>query len=223
MLRARSALVLGVAAAVGVAGTGCADQSAAIRVGDDTVSEQDFVVEVETLRDNETVLQLIVDSQATRADLVGELSDDSFRQPFVGYMVEQRVLLILQAQLAAQEGVEPSEADLDGVRGQVESELETAEVDIADLPESFVDQLVGDIAVNNALQELPTEDIQEAFLELADTTDVELSSHLGEWDAESFLAGLQGQTQEAGAVTPPPAPQPASGEEDGADLGSPAG
>lgn len=220
MLRARFLLV-GAVVASGVAGVGCADQSAAIRVGDQTVSEADFVDEVEALRDNETALQLIVG--AARSDIVGELGDDSYSQPFVGYMVEQRVLLMLQQQLADQEGVELTDDELSVVRDDIVSQLQEGGVDPDELPDSYIDQLAEDLAVGQALQdEIPAEDLQAAFFEVVEETDVELNSRFGEWDADAFLAGLQGG-QSQGAVTPPAGPQPAPGADDGADLGLPAG
>ena len=82
-------LLMGAVVAVAVAGTGCADQSAAIRVGDDTVSEKDFREEVEALGQSETALQLMLG--ATLTDVAGELGDDSYTQPFIGYLVQQRV------------------------------------------------------------------------------------------------------------------------------------
>jgi hypothetical protein len=213
--------LLGAVAALGLAGTGCADQSAAIRVGDDTVSEQDLVEEMNALRDNEEALRLIVG--ASRDQIVGEMGDDSYLQLFAGYTVVQRVFYLLQHQLADQEGVEVSEAEVDELRDQLETELEGAGADVAELPGSLLDRLAEDFAIGQALQtELPAE-LQDAFMELADETEVELSSRFGEWDHEAFLAGLQGTGQIASAVTPPPAPRPAPGSEGGTDPGLPGG
>jgi len=232
VLRARFLLLMGAVVALGVAGTACAEQSAAIRVGDDTVSEEDFRDEVEALGKSETALQLMLG--ATRTDVAGELGDDSFTQPFIGYMVQQRVSLILQEQLAEQNDIELTDAVRDEVRGQIESEFENAGADMDDLPDAFVDQLVDDIAIGQALQSADQGDLQADYLELAENADVELSSHLGEWNNDAFVASLLGQGQDPqgqqiSAVTPPSAPQtaPAGGEGTegtaGTDPGSPAG
>lgn len=226
MLRTRLAFLLGAVAVVGLVGTGCAEQSAAIRVGDDTVSEKDFLDEVQALGESDTALQLMLG--AARTDVVGELGDDSYTQPFVGYMIQQRVSLILQGQLAEREGIELSDAERDEVRGLIEDEFANAGADIADLPDGFVDLLVDDIAISQALtNEMPPDELQTEFLELADRADVELSSRFGQWDNDAFVAGLQGQGQGISAVTPPPAPQAAEGDdagsEAGTDPGSPAG
>ena len=213
---------LAVVAAVGVASTACAEQSAAIRVGDDTVSEKDFLDELQTLRDNDVALQLIVG--ATPADITGEMGDDSFGQPFVAYMVEQRVFLILERQLAAKEGIEPSDADLDGVRSQIDDQFQSSGGKLTDLPDGYVDQLVDDLAIGQALQtQLGQDELQSSFVELADRTDVEVSSRFGEWNQDAFIAHVQGQQQQASAVTPPAAPLPSPDAQNGADVGSPAG
>jgi hypothetical protein len=204
---------------VGLASTACAEQSAAIKVGDDTVSESDLTDEIDTLSGNEALLQLIVSDQVTRDDIVGQMGEDSYTQPFVAYMIEQRVFLLLQSQLAEQEGIEPSKADREEVRGQIDDELANAGVDTDDLPDEYVDQLVDQISLSQALQQgLGQDEFQAKFLELAEKTDVELSSRFGEWDNDAFLARLQGQ--QAAAVTPPPAPL---SPEAGADPGLPAG
>jgi hypothetical protein len=222
--------LLGAVAAVGLVGTGCAEQSAAIRVGDDTVSEKDFLDEVQALGESETALQLMVG--AARTDVVGELGDDSYTQPFVGYMIQQRVSLILQGQLAEREGIELTDAERDEVRGLIEGEFENAGAQLSDLPDGYVDQLIDDIAISQALtNEMPPDELQTAFLGLADRADVELSSRFGEWDNDAFVAGLQGQGQgqAISAVTPPAAPQAGAGavsdagSQGGTDPGSPAG
>jgi hypothetical protein len=223
---------MGAVVAVAVAGTGCADQSAAIRVGDDTVSEKDFREEVEALGQSETALQLMLG--ATLTDVAGELGDDSYTQPFIGYLVQQRVSLMLQEQLAEQNGIEVNDDDRDAVRTQIESEIANAGANIDDLPEAFVDQLIDDVAVGQALQGAQGQsDLQGDYLELAENADVELSSHLGEWNNDAFVASLLGQGQGQGAqgqqlsaVTPPAGPRsaPGGGEgTEGTDSGSPAG
>jgi hypothetical protein len=224
VLRTRLAFLLGAVAAVGLVGTGCAEQSAAIRVGDDTVSEKDFLDEVQALGESETALQLMVG--AARTDVVGELGDDSYTQPFVGYMIQQRVSLILQGQLAEQEGIELTEAERDEVRDLIEGEFENAGAQLSDLPDGYVDQLIDDIAISQALtNEMPPDELQTAFLELADRADVDLSSRFGEWDNDAFVASLQGQGQgqPISAVTPPAAPQAGGGAGAGAGAGSDAG
>jgi hypothetical protein len=204
---------------VGLASTGCAEQSAAIKVGDDTVSESDLIDEIDTLSNNEALLQLIVNDSVTQADVVGQLGEDSYTEPFVAYMIEQRVFLLLQGQLAEQEGIEPSKDARETARGQVEDELAGAGVEVDDLPDAYLDQLVDQITISQALQqELGQDEFQAKFLDLAENTDVELSSRFGEWDNDGFLARLQGQ--QAAAVTPPPAPL---SPQAGADQGLPSG
>ncbi|HEV7760377.1 MAG TPA: hypothetical protein VGO78_15350, partial [Acidimicrobiales bacterium] len=81
---------------VGLASTGCAEQSAAIRVGDDTVSESQVLDELDAWAGNET---LIPAGQVT-----GELGEDSYIQPFVGSIIQQRVTFMLYEQLFDDEG-----------------------------------------------------------------------------------------------------------------------
>jgi hypothetical protein len=198
-----------------MAGTGCAEQSAAIRVGDDTVSEKDFLDELEAWAGNEA---LVPEGQVT-----GELGEDSFIQPFVGSVVQQRVVFTLYEQLFEDEGLELTSAERAGGRDLIDESF--GEGVEAGLPEDFADDLGQTTAMAQKLsEELGAEELQSKLRDLAEHTEVEVGSRFGSWDHDAFMAAFQGQ-QASPAVLAPKAPLAASGsgDEGGADSGSPAG
>jgi hypothetical protein len=210
--------LLAAVAAVGLVSTGCADQSAAIRVGDESISEKDFLDEVDALGSNEAALQLIVG--ASPEDVAGALGDSSYQQRFVAFMADQRVYAMLLHQVADDAGIDVSVDDVQQVRTQVEGELESNDVDLAELPEAYLDRLAEDIAVAQALEdEMAPEDQAAAVLEQAEKTDIEVSSRLGEWNQDAFLASLGGSSQGVASVDPPEAPLPSPDAPAADDLG----
>jgi hypothetical protein len=212
-------LVVAAAVGIAVAGTGCAEQSAAIRVGDETISERAMLDEIDAWAGNKT---LIPEGQVT-----GELGDDSYIQPFVGSIVQQRVVFTLYEQLFADEHLELNAADRAAGRDQLDSEFGPGGTD--DFPKDYVDDLTETAAKFVKLQqELGTDELQTKLLDAATTADIEVSSRFGSWDNDAFVAGFtssQGQ-QAPPALVPPPAPKspPQSADaEAGADLGLPSG
>ncbi len=209
-------------AAVGLLSTGCADQSAAIRVGDESISEKDFLAEVDALGSSDEALQLIVG--ASREDVVGSMGEGSYQQRFVAFMADQRVYALLLHQVADDEGIEVDVDTMQTVRDQIEGELEGNGVDLADFPEAYLDRLATDIAVAQALEEsMAPEDQQAAVLEQAEGTDIEVSSRLGSWNQDAFLASLQGQSQSIASIDPPEAPLPDPDAEPSDELIVPGG
>jgi hypothetical protein len=208
-----------VVAALGVAGvaaSACSEQSAAVRVGDDSISEKAMLDELDAWAGNET---LIPEGQVT-----GELGDDSYIQPFVGSIVQQRVIFTLYEQLFADEGLELTPGDRDLGRQQLDSEFGPQGTE--GFPDDYVDDLSDTAAKFVRLQEeLGPEDLQSALLEAADKADIEVSSRFGSWDNNAFMAGFQAsQGQQAPpALVPPQAPLPSPDAQQGADLGLPAG
>jgi hypothetical protein len=214
VLRARVVLVVAAAVGLAVAGTGCAEQSAAIRVGDQTVSEKQMLDEIDAWAANKT---LIPEGQVT-----GELGDDSFVQPFVGSIVQQRVVFILYGQVFDDEGLELTAADRAAGRDTLDQEF--GPDGTSAFPADYVHELTETAAKFTKLQqELSPDDLQAKLVDAATNADVQVSSRFGSWDNDAFVAGFSTQGQQApSALVPPPAPQSADGQ-GAADLGSPSG
>jgi hypothetical protein len=195
-------------AAIGLLSTGCADQAAAIRVGDESISESDFFAEVDALGSSDEALALIVPG-ATREVIAGAMGEGSYQQRFVAFMADQRVYALLLHQVADDAGIEIDVDEMQTVRGQIEDELEGNGVDLDDFPDAYLDRLAEDIAVAQALEGgMAPEDQQAALLEQAERTDIGVSSRLGTWNQDAFLASLSGQSQSIASIDPPEAPLP---------------
>jgi hypothetical protein len=209
VLSRRLAPLLTALAVVGLVATGCADQTAAAKVGDQTLSESDLLDEVKALVENEVLLELAGFSED---DLRGE-SDASYSQAFVGDVLAQRIQFMLLDQLFADEGMELSEADRAAGREAFESNYgESA----AEFPQSYQDQSAEDFAKLTVLQsQLGEGQFQESFTSLVETMEVELSSRYGTWDAGAFLAQLlDPQNATVPPVTPPEGSRSAPGSVD---------
>lgn len=188
-----AALVL---AALAVASTGCADQSAAARVGDDTVSEADLLDEVEALADNDQLWDLVTQSGGQPPEVDGELQG-SYDRDFVARVLHQRVTAVLVRQLLEREGGRVTDADRQAARQQLDSDYGPS---FADFPEWYQDQLLADTSRVVRVQEELGGDAESALVDLAEQVDVELSSRYGSWDTQRFLAAEL-------AVVPPDGPR----------------
>jgi hypothetical protein len=98
--RRRLTLLVAAIAAAGLVGAGCSEQSAALRVGDTTVSQSDFEDELDGFAELEG-------AEAVRGD-----ARDSYTQEFVGAVLRQRIGFILAEQLFDEQGLELTEADI---------------------------------------------------------------------------------------------------------------
>jgi SurA N-terminal domain len=182
-------LIVAVAAAV-LVGAGCSEQSAAVRVGDTTVSQSDF----------EDELDAFADLQG-RDSVTGELAG-SYTQEFVAAALGQRIEFILAEQVFDEQGLELSDADIAEMTDQAGDQLDG-------VPRDLRRSLIEDVARRSRLvDELGQEEYNRALTELADSTDIEVSSHYGSWDEQEYT------------VVPPKGPAPAPGQGTGGDQTS---
>ncbi|HEY8544528.1 MAG TPA: hypothetical protein VIL36_05760 [Acidimicrobiales bacterium] len=203
-LTRRLPTLLAATALVGVlAATGCADESAAVRVGDRTLSDQDLMDEVGYIYDN-TALWDLIDQQnrapaGTAQDSLRGDTEHSFSQDFVAGVLQQRVTFMLVDELFEQEGGEVTSQHRDTAEQVQNRQFGSA---FAEFPESYQNQLIDEYARLVSLQEtLGDEEFNEKILELIDTTDVEISSRYGTWDADAFRSA-----PDQLAVVPPAGP-----------------
>jgi hypothetical protein len=202
----RPAVILAALAFVGLASTGCAEQSAAAKVGDQTLSESDLMDEVGALVGNETLLE---SAGLAEDDLRGE-SDQSFSQQIVSSVLTQRIQFMFVDQLFTDEGMELSSSDLAAGQQQFQSTFGPA---ASEFSESFQDRATEDFAKAAVVQQQLGDDFQQRFTDLVESTDVQLNSRFGTWDAEAFLAQLFSQNATSPAITPPDGPLPAPGSD----------
>jgi hypothetical protein len=187
---------LAAAAALAVlAGAGCSDQSAAVRVGSDSVSRSDFEAELDAYASTTDDLG---GGTPEEAGITGALAG-SFDQSFVSGLLQQRVVFMLSAQVFESEGLELTDDDRDSARQQLESQLGGG---LAGFPDDLADELVDDVARVVMLQdELGAEGFDEALVNAADSTDIVVNTRFGRWDRDQYT------------VVPPEGPQPAPGSD----------
>jgi hypothetical protein len=166
--RRRLTLLVAAIAAAGLVGAGCSEQSAALRVGDTTVSQSDFEDELDGFAELEG-------AEAVRGD-----ARDSYTQEFVGAVLRQRIGFILAEQLFDEQGLELTEADIAETADQAGDQLEG-------MPRDLRESLIEDVARQSRLaNELGQEEYSRALTDAADSTDIEVSSHYGSWNAEEY-------------------------------------
>lgn len=193
--RRRLVTLVAAVAVAGLATSGCAAQAAAVKVGTDTVSRSDFEDELDAYSSSET---LFPDPES--AGVTGDLAG-SYGQNFVADLLQQRVVFMLATQIFDDRGLELTDADRSAASDRLEEQLQGA---AADFPRELRDELTNDLARLTKLQEeLGAGGFDEALIEAADGTDIEISSHYGSWDPDQY------------SVVPPEGPAPAPGGGDG--------
>jgi hypothetical protein len=166
--RLRLTLLAAAIAAAGLVGAGCSEQSAALRVGDTTVSRSDFEDELDAFAGLEG-------AEGVRGD-----ARDSYNQEFVGAVLEQRIGFILTERLFDEQGLELTEDDIAQTAAQVSDQLDG-------MPRDLRDSLIEDVARQSRLaNELGQEEFSRALTDAAESTDIDVSTHYGSWDSEEF-------------------------------------
>jgi hypothetical protein len=166
--RLRLTLLVAAIAAAGLVGAGCSEQSAALRVGDTTVSRSDFEDELDAFAGLEG-------AEGVRGD-----ARDSYNQEFVGAVLEQRIGFILTERLFDEQGLELTEDDIAQTAAQVSDQLDG-------MPRDLRDSLIEDVARQSRLaNELGQEEFSRALTDAVESTDIDVSTHYGAWDSEQF-------------------------------------
>lgn len=191
--------------------SGCADEAAAARVGDTTISNEDLMAEAETLADNERLLGVL--QQMELSAIQGEAdADESYTQGFIGSLLNQRIGTILIEQALDERDAGLTQDDLDETEDRLSSALAGAGLSEDDLTDDLREQLIHSLALNRRLTEEfgdgeeAGQEIEAAIFEQARQTDIEISSKYGSWDLNRL------------SIVPPPGPVPAEGEGDDAEA-----
>lgn len=198
---------------IGLAATGCADQAAAARVGDQTLSEADFLDELQAFAGNDQYVEAYTQSTGQSPDALRGESPDSFSQVFAGSILEQRVVFMLVTELFDDEGLELTDTDRDTTRQQIIQDQQSIGLFYGGFSASYQDQVVDDYTRVFTLQEaMGQEEFSAALREVAESTDIQLNSRYGTFDVDALLS-------EQPAITPPAGPAAAPEDEGGADGG----
>ena len=196
MPRRRLLPVLAAVVAAGLVSTGCgAEQSAALRVGDQSVSQSALFEELEFITTNEEFRSALFEG-VQLSDMQGTLRT-SYTQPFVGAMLDRRLRFLLAGEALDANGIEITDAD----RADIEQQLD--EIPGADeMPAGYREDFVEGFARLSVLQSAAGDEaeINTRLREAAQSTEIVVNSRFGTWDADNLI------------IEPPPAPAGASDE-----------
>jgi hypothetical protein len=175
-------LLVAAAAAVLVAGA-CSEQSAALRVGDESVSRTQIYDELELITTNEEFRAATIGDGVPASELLGTLRS-SYPQDFVASILNQRLRYILAGDVLEANDIEVTESDRDGITDQID-DLLTGGAD--SLPAEYRDDLVEGLARLSVLQgELGSQEANTQLREAAESSDIEVSSHFGSWNPDTL-------------------------------------
>jgi hypothetical protein len=168
-------------AIAGLAGAGCSEQSAAVRVGDETVSQSDFEDELDAFGDNEV---LAASGPDGASGLAGGLPG-SYSQDVVGYVLGRRVLYTLAETMVDQRDLEITDDDRSTAEQQLEGEFGAD--GFAAFGGDYRRELTDDFARLVRLQdELGAEELDQELRSAFESTDIDVSSHYGSWDRDQL-------------------------------------
>ena len=206
MLNRRLASLLAAGMLVGIAVTGCADQSAAIRVDDVTVSRSDFEDELDLYFENDD-LRSFVFGPAERDQLRGELRD-SYSQEYVAVVAGLRVQFIVADSVLAAEGLEVTDEDRAGAEAEIADGVPGG---VSSLPEDRRADFVNDVATFRVLQGELQDGFTQAITDAYAEADISVRSQYGRWDPDELT------------IVPPDGPLTAPGGDDAESDGPTSG
>jgi hypothetical protein len=197
VLNRRLASLLAAVTVAGAAATACADQSAAIRVDDITVSRSDFEDELAFYFENED-LRGFVFGQVAQDQLRGELRD-SYSQDYVAAVAGLRVQFIVADAVLAAEGLEVTDEDRVGAENEIDEGVPGG---VSSVPEDRRADFVADVATFRVLQGELQDGLTQAITDAYAEADISVRSQYGRWDPEQLT------------IVPPDGPVAAPGGDD---------
>lgn len=181
MLNRRFASLLAAVTVTGAAATGCADQSAAIRVDDVTVSRSDFEDELAFYFENDELRDFVF-GPAERDQLRGELRE-SYSQEYVAVVAGLRVQFIVADAVLAAEGLEVTDEDRRGAEDEIDDGVPGG---VSSLPEDRRADFVDDVATLRVLQGELQDGFTQAITDAYAEADISVRSQYGRWDPEQL-------------------------------------
>lgn len=203
----RLLLPLAAVSLAGLLASGCAKQSAAVRVGDESVSQQELFDELELIVTDEDFRNITFgpEDRTPLSSLQGTLGPKSYSQFMIGAVVNQRVQYLVAGQVLAANGIEITDDDRDAIESAIDQALSQG---TGSLPPAYREDLVEGLARLQVLQrELGDDEFQRQMNDALVNADVQISSHFGSWDPSR------------GGVVPPPGPVQAPGSQDDSNSG----
>lgn len=202
MLNRRLASLVAAVSVAGLVATGCGSQSAAVRVGDESVSRSDFEEQLDVVYESDEFQSFLLrgmpkEQMRSEGDPPG-----AYTQEYVAAMADVHINYLLVGQALENEGLEVTDED----RTAVESELGSILPD--ELRSTYVEWFAG---FEKLQAELSESEFNEVVGEVLTTADINVSSRYGSWDPDQFR------------VTPPPGPAAAPDAAADADFGVGAG
>jgi hypothetical protein len=196
--------MLAAVSVVGLAAAGCGSTSAAIQVGDQSMSRRDFEASLDFVYDN-AEMRTFVFRQEVAADQLR--ADDAppgvFTQGYVGALATTHIRYLVAQQLLRELDLIVTDEDRESIETRLADAIEGG---AGALPDDLRDQYIDGEAALAVLGAQPDADeVNDAAQELADAESVSVSSRYGTWNPDDF------------AVDPPSGPRPAPGSGDPAD------
>lgn len=200
--RRRLATLAAVLALAGLVASGCDTQSAALRVGDESVSQSELFEEMRLLTEDQGYRTLLL-GNVDQSQLKGPV-DGSYSQALVGYVLGNRVTFFVADDVLADNGVEVTDAD----RQQVAQRLDQSLPPGTKLPDRLHDSLVEGATRVSLLRSKLGDKANSALIKAETQADVKVNSRFGRWDADSL------------SVVPPEGAVEAPGTGSGSGSGS---
>jgi hypothetical protein len=211
----RLLLPLAAVTAAAVLASGCGKQSAAVRVGDQSVSQQELFDELNLIVTDDAFRTITFgpEERTPLASLQGTLGPDSYSQFMIGAVVTQRVEYLVAGDVLEDNGIEITNEDRATIETAIDEALKQGGgKGTKSLPPAYKEDLVEGLTRLQVLQqELGNDEFQRQMRDALTSADVEISSHFGSWDPAR------------GGVVPPPGPLQASGSQDGGSNGNSGG
>lgn len=184
MLNRRLASLLVAVSVAALAAIGCAEQSAAIRVDDRTVSRGDFEDQLDFVHDNEEFRNMLfgaVGREQLRAE--GD-PPGSYLQQYVGALAGVNVQFLVVERVLADEDIDVPDSARDNVLAMFDEQLPGGS---ADVPRAIRDRYVAGLAAIETLTgELDQDASNAAVQRVVDESTIEVNPRYGSWDGEQF-------------------------------------
>jgi uncharacterized membrane protein YgcG len=209
----RLLLPLAAVTTAAVLASGCGkQQSAAVRVGDQSVSQQELFDELELIVTDDAFRTITFgpEDRTPLASLQGTLGPESYSQFMIGAVVTQRVEYLVAGDVLEDNGIEITKQDRVPIENAIDEALKRGGGNIKSLPPAYKEDLVEGLTRLQVLQrELGDDEFQQQMRDALTSAHVEIASHFGTWDPER------------GGVVPPSGPLQAPGsQDDGSGGGS---
>jgi hypothetical protein len=188
----RRLLVLVAVALAGlVATSGCAsDVSPAVRIGDQRISNDDFLDEVAEWSGSPTLMG------ALQLPTVDPDGPDTYPTDFVDFVLSNRISFEIHNAEFASLDLELRDSDLDAVRSQLLDEPATTEAVLKELSSSYGDQLVADVARQSAVRDAHGDGYNDWVAEAFGAAEIDVNPRYGRWDpAAGQVVGPDGPLQ----------------------------